>query len=56
MSAHRLVLAAASPLLKEAMSQDLADQVVIIVPEVTSIVMTAILDLVYKGTIHILRT
>ena len=56
MSAHRLVLAAASPLLKEAMSQDLADQVVIIVPEVTSIVMTAILDLVYKGRMNITPT
>jgi len=55
-SAHRLVLAAASPLLKEAMSQDLADQVVIIVPEVTSIVMTAILDLVYKGRMNITPT
>ena len=56
MSAHRLVLAAASPLLKEAMSQDLCDQVVIIVPEVTSIVMTAILDLVYKGRMNITPT
>lgn len=55
-SAHRLVLAAASPLLKEAMSQDLCDQVVIIVPEVTSIVMTAILDLVYKGRMNITPT
>ena len=55
-SAHRLVLAAASPLLKEAMSQDLADQVVIIVTEVTSIVMTAILDLVYKGRMNITPT
>jgi len=55
-SAHRLVLAAASPILKEAMSQDLADQVVIIVPEVTSIVMTAILDLVYKGRMNITPT
>jgi hypothetical protein len=51
-----LVLAAASPLLKEAMSQDLADHVVIIVPEVTSIVMTAILDLVYKGRMNITPT
>ena len=38
------------------MSQDLADQVVIIVPEVTSIVMTAILDLVYKGRMNITPT
>ena len=53
MSAHRLILAAASPLLKEAMSQDLCDQVVILVPEVTSGVMTSILDLVYKGRMNI---
>jgi len=55
-SAHRMILAAASPLLKEVMSQDLADQVVIIVPEVTSVVMTAILDLVYKGRMNITPT
>ena len=46
-SAHRLILAAASPLLKEVMSQD--DQVVIFLPEVSSKVMKSILDLVYKG-------
>ena len=56
MSAHRLILAAASPLLKEAMSQDLQDQVVILVPEVTSGVMTSILDLVYKGRMNITPT
>jgi len=52
-SAHRLILAAASPLLKEAMSQDFCDQVVISLPEVTSGVMTAILELVYKGRMNI---
>jgi len=55
-SAHRLILAAASPLLKEAMSQDLCDQVVISIPEVTSGVMTAILELVYKGRMNITPT
>jgi hypothetical protein len=42
-----LVLAAASPLLYEAMSQE-SDEVVIFVPEVTATGMVALLDLIYK--------
>merc|ERR1719215_2614636 len=52
-TAHRMILAAASPFLKDIMSQDLADEVVIIVPDVPAIVMTTILDLVYKGRMNI---
>jgi len=55
-SAHRLILAAASPILKETMSQDLEDKVVISIPEVTSGVMTSILELVYKGRMNITPT
>ncbi len=51
--AHRLILAAASPLLKEVMNQDLNEQVVIFVPEVPKGVIQAILDLLYKGRMNI---
>lgn len=53
--AHRLILAAASPLLKEVMNQE-GEEVVIFVPDVTSTVMNSILDLVYKGRMNITPT
>ena len=54
-SAHKLILAAASPLLKEAMHQEpLEDQdLVIFLPEVSTSAMTSILDLIYKGRMTI---
>ena len=47
-------MAAASPLLKEAMYQeDLEDDLVIFLPDVSTSVMTSILDLIYKGRMTI---
>ena len=53
--AHKLVLAAASPLLKEAMSQSLeeTEDLVIFLPDVSTKVMTSILDMIYKGRMTI---
>ena len=53
MSFHRLVVAAASPLLREAMSQDQTEELIISVPEITSAVMAAMMDLLYKGRMYI---
>ena len=47
-SFHRLVVAAASPLLREAMSQDPNEETIISVPEIPSGVMAAMMDLLYK--------
>ena len=52
-SFHRLVVAAASPLLREAMSQDQTEELIISVPEITSSVMAAMMDLLYKGRMYI---
>jgi len=52
-SFHRLVVAAASPLLREAMSQDQTEELIISVPEITSAVMAAMMDLLYKGRMYI---
>lgn len=52
-AAHRLILAAASPLLCEAMPQDSNEEVIISVPETSSSVMAALLDLIYKGRMNI---
>ena len=52
-SFHRLVVAAASPLLRETMSEDPNEEIIISVPEVTSNVMAAMMDLLYKGRMYI---
>lgn len=52
-SFHRLVVAAASPLLREAMSQDPNEETIISVPEIPSGVMAAMMDLLYKGRMYI---
>jgi len=52
-SFHRLVVAAASPLLRETMSQDPNEEIIISVPEITSAVMAAMMDLLYKGRMYI---
>ena len=47
------MVAAASPLLRETMSQDPNEEIIISVPEITSAVMAAMMDLLYKGRMYI---